>query len=574
MASLDRRRKVDAQLGPRGTALHITVGRSDLETINLLIDSGADINAQCDSLGSPLQLAVSRSDTNTIRALLARGADVDTQAGNLSTLLHIAAEHDDAEIINLLPADGSRPTIKSETLGVALRVALSYDNNAAMNALLSRMNCPSGISAQCGDQLTAALSIAADHENVEAIRALVENGAGRTYGELNPLLRFAMSRHRRDIVSLLKNRVLDIESLHGRHDDTLFIAVDSGSESVVKILLDTGARVDALRHNQRENVVSETALHAAVARQNVELARVLLDGGADIHVKRTYGTYNITSEYALHIAVASGHLGMIRLLLHRGADVDSRYDTLGDELHFGTALHIAIACDHMEIAHLLLDQGANTNALCAIDQKMLNIAVSPIPSSLDAMRVLLLRKNKESGVQSGHRIQGTALQLAAARCNFRLIVHLLEKGADIGSRGPHGETVLEAAMHCSFLGSDRVICLLLQCSMAMTDIWNGQDFGNALVAAAKTWNGGQKVRIFASFGLLEKLPQDSFLIALDIAVRGGTFENYDFARTLLPHSPKAAFATPAYDMLIKTADELLDSRFKQLFISNISQLLL
>lgn len=141
MASLNCRRNIDAQLEPHGTALHVAMGRSDLETINLLIDSGADINAQCGSLGSPLQLAVSRNKTDTFRALLARGADVNTKARNLTPPLHIAAERNNVEIIELLTAGGTESATKCEQLGIALLVAVSNNNNAAVNALLSKMGC-------------------------------------------------------------------------------------------------------------------------------------------------------------------------------------------------------------------------------------------------------------------------------------------------------------------------------------------------------------------------------------------------------------------------------------------------
>lgn len=582
MASLDRRRNIDAQLGPRGTALHITVGRNDLDSIDLLIDSGADINAQSDSLGSPLQLAVSRNDTDTVRALLAQGADVDTQAANLRDLLQIAVQHDNAGIIELLTAGESKSTMQSEMLGAALHSAASHDKNAAIKALSSRIGCQSAISTQCDGQLRAALSIAVDHENMEAILALLEGGAGRTYGDFNRLLRVAISRHRADIVRLLNDNAFDINSLHGRDGNALHVAVDYGNQSIVKILLDRGARVDALRHDQWENVVSETALHAAVTRQNVELARILLDGGADIHIKRTYKTYNTTSESALHIAVASRNPEMTRLLLSRGAHVDCRYDTAGEDLHFGTALHIAVAYDRLDITCALLNAGADMSALCATSHIFLENAECPYPSSMDVMRRLSLRRdtkskiNTKSIVQSGYGIHGTALHLAAAHCSSEFVASLLDRGADLGSRSLHGESVLEAAMQPR-LSEDSaairlsVISLLLERSRSVPNIWNAQDVGRALVAAAKTGDDGRTVQLFANFGILDKAPQESLLTALNVAARGGTSENYNFLSTLLPHLPKAAFATPEYDMLIKTAGELQGFRFIQSLIWNENQ---
>ncbi|KAH9055257.1 hypothetical protein EDB87DRAFT_1813988, partial [Lactarius vividus] len=73
------------------------------------------------------------------------------------------------------------------------------------------------------------------------------------------------------------------------------------------------------------------ALHAASARNHVEIAQVLVEWGSDVNVRGVWQQWS-----PLQIATIEGHVEMGRFLLDHGADVDSRADNLWTPLHFAT----------------------------------------------------------------------------------------------------------------------------------------------------------------------------------------------------------------------------------------------
>jgi len=85
-----------------------------------------------------------------------------------------------------------------------------------------------------------------------------------------------------------------------------------------------------------------------------EAANYLLACGADINLKGKDGKLNNT---ALHASIAGNHINIVRLLLKYGADINSLCE---GELRKGfTPLHVAAHFNRFEIAKLLIENGAN-----------------------------------------------------------------------------------------------------------------------------------------------------------------------------------------------------------------------
>ncbi len=89
----------------------------------------------------------------------------------------------------------------------------------------------------------------------------------------------------------------------------LGLAAFFGHHAIVEFLLTNGADVKTAARNAQK----VTALHAAVARRDVEIAKMLLEAGADPNARQERGFA------PLHDAAANGNAPLVELLLTHGA---------------------------------------------------------------------------------------------------------------------------------------------------------------------------------------------------------------------------------------------------------------
>ncbi len=165
----------------------------------------------------------------------------------------------------------------------------------------------------------------------------------------------------------------------------LMFAAESGRTNIVKMLIDSGAKLDTRDQMSIHDDGGKTALHRAVVKSNAEAVKVLLAAGAKIDVvdkgKETAlqaalandetddmtiveillkaganpnGSEKVSTP--LKSAVLLGLLKTVKLLLQYGADpnhpADSRSPVLGSTIVWG----------HIDICRELINAGVNVNA--------------------------------------------------------------------------------------------------------------------------------------------------------------------------------------------------------------------
>ena len=116
-------------------------------------------------------------------------------------------------------------------------------------------------------------------------------------------------------------------------------AAQEGHEAVVKLLIDSGADVNAKRRRNRsyrcDHNLEETALTRAVKSGHEGVVQLLLDGGADVNLKLKQLSEKDTTACglsflcdkewtAMTLAVELGNEAVVRLLLNGGADVNAK----------------------------------------------------------------------------------------------------------------------------------------------------------------------------------------------------------------------------------------------------------
>jgi ankyrin repeat protein len=200
-------------------------------------------------------------------------------------------------------------------------------------------------------------------DDLEAVEAMLETDptlAARR-GEQSPVL-LAVYRHRFDVLHALLQRrpSLDVFEASAAGDivavrerieaepasvqayaadgfTPLHLAAFFGHEEVARVLLDAGARIDAVTHNEMENM----PLHAAAAGRHLDVCALLLERGAPVDAQQEGGFT------ALHAAAQHGDMALARLLVAHGAGLQVETDA-GE-----TPSELAFEFEHDDVSQYL-----------------------------------------------------------------------------------------------------------------------------------------------------------------------------------------------------------------------------
>lgn len=257
----------------------------------------------------------------------------------------------------------------------------------------------------------ASLGDAIQQNDVATVRTMLAEGAsvnGPLDGGGKPPLVSAAELGHTEIVRLLLERGARIEAVDKDGDTALANAAWKGHAETVRLLLQNGANVNSA------SAFRNTPLLLAVRRSS-QTSRLLIENGADVR------SANKDGETPLGSAAYNGLTDILGLLLDKGADIEA-VDKYGD-----TALINASIKGYTEAARLLIDNGANVNVV-----------------------------NKNSD---------TPLLFAAWKGHTEIAKLLMQGGADFTVRNRGGKTALDLAKDGNHLATYSAI-LELQRSRA------------------------------------------------------------------------------------------------------------
>ena len=210
-----------------------------------------------------------------------------------------------------------------------------------------------------------------------------------------------------------------------------------------------------------------TELHTAISYREYDAVRRLIDAGADVNGRNEYGLP------ALNTAVVwAQEPAMIKLLIEAGADTEIR-DYNGSPVIFETpSLYTPDLRNHhpqsLELLQALVGGGADIYSLDGQGRTLLEYAIWT--NHIEIIRYLL-----DSGVDPNERVHGSpALEVALRNERIGAMSLLIEAGADVNIRYPHGSFVAHSSMGPEI--SEEMFLLLTDAGLDIhaIDGWSGQ----------------------------------------------------------------------------------------------------
>ncbi len=259
---------LEATDNAKSTLVHHAAGFGTVETLQWLIDSGADVNAKNSRDSTPLHWAI--TEEAKARLLLARGAMVNAKLAGGQTPLYLAAILGNGQAtLRLLLEKGANPNLRTGGGRTPLMAAADRGDAVALRLLL---DAKAAVDTKDSAGATA-LMMAATQGNPAAVRLLLLRGA-------------------------------DARVQTKRNETALGFAGTAGNEEIVRLLLEHGADVNV------RNIRGFSPLMLAASSDTMPagVVNLLLAKGADPSFTGDY------DETARDLAAKHGHTAVARLL--------------------------------------------------------------------------------------------------------------------------------------------------------------------------------------------------------------------------------------------------------------------
>jgi len=332
-------------------ALHSAILGRDLQTMLVLLRSGARVDSADPEGLTPLMVSSGMGEFHLTQLLLTAGANVHAIEPRMgATALHKAVQSGNPDVAGLLLDHGAFIDQQTPILGnTPLIDAILYKHSPVVKLLVQRGSrltianhwgqTPFDIAkmdglAEISDYLEKRRS-----ENENKLTSLKLTAAVRS-GNTGEVQRLISSGHP-------LNEQLPIIGSTDDHYTPLGIAAREGYADIALLLLEAGAD-----HRRIIGLMGGTALHDATYFGHTAIVEMLtekydgLSEMANINVQGAYNGYT-----ALHDAVWHGHFNTARAIMEAGAKLDVK-------AHNGhTPCDLAVIYGYKELAHLLSETG-------------------------------------------------------------------------------------------------------------------------------------------------------------------------------------------------------------------------
>ncbi|XP_062512455.1 ankyrin-2-like [Corticium candelabrum] len=370
-------------------ALHIASTNDDTQTVQLLVDCGAD---------QPLHLAWKRGHTRTSCFLLSNGADVNALNEDGQTPLHTAAggKKDCPKLCSILLKHNAKIDAVDKDGNQPLHLACEA---ALMSTVQHLLDCNADVFATNNSQQTALHKATCSKRDCpEVCVMLIAKGA-------------------------------QVNATDGNGDTSLHVAFRKGNMNTVDVLVENDADCNVV------NVCGETLLHLACKScvECVELCDKLISHGVNPHIADREG------NLPLHVALKN------RLAKTFGCLLQKSGEAILDDLQ-------KVTIDKEDLVAIF----SSTHEANDIDtcRRIIKFSAKLDPSNRLSLRAL-----------NCHTTIGYSLiQIAVKEQNITFCQHLIDHGASVNADVPHSyrdHTFKDPPLHLAVKLGDTDLCRLL-----------------------------------------------------------------------------------------------------------------
>ena len=439
---VDKNANVNSMTSRRQTPLHIAAGNCNDSIIQKLLKMKADANLKDELGNTSLHLSVKLNQKvkpkksgarandidfqtcsiETIQALIDHGAEVNAVNNRCQGALWFACCDGQNEFVKILLHAKANPNITDKYGDSSLHSAIcGYCSKETVQDLINH-----GAHVNAADNIgDTAISLASSIAQREIVKLLLLERADPniTNADGDACLHRAVNANCSD--EMLKDLILygaDVNAVNKKGRTPLLLSCIFGQMDSVRALLEAGA--DPTIGDEE----GFSCLHAAVDGQcSKGTLQALIDHGAHIDAKRNDGTTALLS------ACKRGQSTSVIFLLDSGADMNIR------KPDGNTCLYLAVHghCSK-ETLQKIIDQGSNVNALNRNGETALIRACYDANS--ESVRVLL-ENEAEPNISDA---LGNSSLLAAiyGRCTYETVKEIIRCKADLDAQDKNGRTAL------------------------------------------------------------------------------------------------------------------------------------
>ncbi|XP_031554161.1 serine/threonine-protein phosphatase 6 regulatory ankyrin repeat subunit C-like [Actinia tenebrosa] len=225
---------------------------------------------------------------------------------------------------------------------------------------------------------------------------------------------------------ILKDTLVDIDSVNSSALTPLLLASKEGHSDCVKTLLEAGAKVDGVGDKN----TALTPIWIATYSGHEECVEYLLQAGANLDSK-----YPVTP---LYIAASEGQSGCLQLLINAGSNLEV------ENTRLQTPLIVACKGQHTQCVEHLVSAGSEINITDKDGFTPLYYACSYGPDGNEILEILLSGGANINQICE-HKSSSTPLHICASRGKVKSTRLLLLYGASVKVKDSNGHTPQQLA---------------------------------------------------------------------------------------------------------------------------------